>query len=395
MILNNLLYMKLLKKILNIVFICAVFVSCNKEPEDLTDQTDQTVFMYMPWSTNLTSHFKINIEDFSKAIERKASEKIRVVVFFATSSSEAILFEMRYYNGKVLKRDLKSYDISTFTTAKGITSLINEVKTFAPSNKYSMIVSCHGLGWLPVVPLEARGVGQKDYWEYEGVYLTRYFGGLSPEYQIDISTFADGIKATGTKMEYILFDDCYMSNIEVAYDLKEVADYIIASPTEIMAFGFPYNDVGGYLLGDVDYKGVIEGFYSFYSNYEAPYGTIGVIACQEVGNMANLMQEINSRYIFTSNDNTVQRMDGYSPIIFFDFGDYVSKLCDDKYLLSKFDSQLEKLVPYRANTESYYSMSTGAINIKHYSGITISDLSRNSKAKTKKETAWYKFTHKI
>lgn len=387
--------MKLLKIISTLMFVCVVLFSCKKEdtPSDPTKHTEQTVFMYMPWSSNLTSYFKDNIDDFADVIKNKASESVRVVVFFASSSSEATLFEMRYHNGELLRRVLKEYNVSTFITAEGITSIINEVKSFAPANSYAMIVSGHGMGWLPVVSSKARNVGQKDYWEYEGVPLTRYFGGLSPQYQIDIPIFADGIKASGTKMEYILFDNCYMSNVEVAYDLKDVADYIIASPTEVMAVGFPYGVIGGYLLGDVDYEAIAKGFYSFYSSYEYPYGTIGVIDCKEVANMANLMQEINSNDKFTPNANNVQSMDGYTPVIFFDFGDYVNNSCNDSNDLDRFNSQLKKLVPYSEYTKYYYSMSSGAKIIEHYSGMAISDPSFNYSAGKKTKTAWYMATH--
>ena len=65
------------------------------------------------------------------------------------------------------------------------------------------------------------------HWEYENVPMTRYFGGLNAQYQTDITTLAKGISNAGLKMEYILFDDCYMSSIEVAYALKDVTDYLI------------------------------------------------------------------------------------------------------------------------------------------------------------------------
>ena len=55
-------------------------------------------------------------------------------------------------------------------------------------------------------------------------------------------------------MEYILFDDCYMSTVEVAYDLKNVTSHLIASTSEIMAYGMPYDKIGQYLIENIDYK---------------------------------------------------------------------------------------------------------------------------------------------
>ena len=53
-------------------------------------------------------------------------------------------------------------------------------------------------------------------------------------------------------MDYILFDDCYMSSVEVAHALRHVTDYLIGSTSEIMAYGFPYALAGKHMLGAVD-----------------------------------------------------------------------------------------------------------------------------------------------
>ena len=50
-------------------------------------------------------------------------------------------------------------------------------------------------------------------------------------------------------MNYILFDDCYMSTVEVAYDLREVTNYLIASTSEMMAYGMPYHKILKYIIG--------------------------------------------------------------------------------------------------------------------------------------------------
>jgi hypothetical protein len=354
--------------------------------------------MYLPWSGNLTSYFRNNVEDFKSIIKQGILDKERVIVFFSTSDTVATLYELAYKKGDCVEIPLKSYTNPPFTTPEGITSILNDVKHYAPADRYGMVIGCHGMGWLPVErAMSRRSAGQKYHWEYEGVPLTRFFGGTTPNYQTEITDLAKGIADAGIKMEYILFDDCYMSSIETAFELKEVTGYLIASPTEIMAYGMPYAKMGQHLIGQVNYDGICEEFYQFYSTYTYPYGTIGIINCSELDNLAAVMKEINSRFTFNSSLNGgLQRMDGYSPVIFFDYGDYVSKLCTDPELLKGFEAQLERTVPsqYRKHTPYYYSMSKGAIRINTYSGATISDPSMNSKAIIKKiETAWYKATH--
>lgn len=354
--------------------------------------------MYLPWSSNLTSYFYTNVSDLKSVIKQGVLKEERVVVYFATSATEANLYELVYKDGDCVEAPLKSYTYTNpdYTTAEGITSILNDVQSFSPAERYAMIIGCHGMGWLPVDGVSSRAAGQKMHWEYEGVPLTRYFGGTSSKYQTDITTLAKGITNAGIKMEYILFDDCYLSTIEVAYDLKEATDHIIACPTEIMAFGMPYAEIGQYLIGNINYDGIANGFYNFYKNYSTPCGTMGITKCSELENLAVIMKEINSRFTFDASQiNNIQRLDGYTPVIFFDYADYVAKLCTDSELLAKFEAQLNRAVPteYRKHTEYYYSMNRGKTKINTYSGITISDPSVNALAIPKTKTAWYKATH--
>lgn len=195
-------------------------------------------------------------------------------------------------------------------------------------------------------------------------------------------------------MEYILFDDCYMSSIEVAYELRNVTDYLIASASEIMAYGMPYAVIGEYLLDDPDFQAICDGFYDFYSTYGMPYGTLAVTVCAELEDLAMIMKKINTKYIFDeSSENTLQRMDGYTPIIFYDYGDYVEKLCKDPVLLERFEQQLSRTVPYKVHTDYFYSVTKGRVPIYTFSGITTSDPSKHSLAVSKTDTEWYRATH--
>jgi hypothetical protein len=185
-----------------------------------------------------------------------------------------------------------------------------------------------------------------------------------------------------------------MSSIEVAFDLKDVTNYLIACPTEIMVYGFPYKAVGKYLIGNVDYSSVCKAFYDFYNSYSTQCGTIGVTDCSQLDSLTRTMKKINSKYSINSSSLAeVQRMDGYSPVIFYDYGSYVNHLCKDSILLNEFNLQLERSVPYKSHTSSYYSAMIGAVYINSYSGITTSDPSNNALSSSKVNTRWYRATH--
>lgn len=381
-------------KLLKLAFISLLilcFSACREEdpimpPEQQT--AEKTIFVFMPYSNNLYSFLLGNIEDMKTAIIRnKGLDNTRLVVFIAKDKKQSALINIKYDKGVCKQDTLEKFYSPIYLTTNGRVELLNKVKQYAPANRYAMIVGCHGMGWIPSSTVFNRNT-------------LRYFGGLEKEYKIDIDDFATSIKAAGMKMQFIMFDDCFMSSMEVAYDLKEVTDYIIASTSEVMAYGMPYQSIYQHLMSaEPDYNAVCKDFYDFYSNSGTPYGTIGVTDCRYIDEMATMMKSINTTHTFNTNQlNNVQDLDGetFTPTIFFDFGDYVRNLCtNDNSTYEQLNAVLQRLVPYKANTNYIFSGDMQiATKVNHFSGITISDPSTRSEIKeSKKHTNWWIQTH--
>ena len=385
-----------------------LFVGCSKEESPRPPQpTEQTLLMYLPWSGNsnaLTSNFLVNIQDMKDALLQVRPEGSRVLVFFMESLTSGRLFELipDLRQGIVREEPIAVYEEPAITTVEGIAGILNDVVRVAPAARYGLTIGCHGMGWIPAsntATLSSRpGEREKEHWEYtdeEGRPLTRWFGGTSA--QTEIGTLRAAIEQAGLHMEFILFDDCYMATVEVAYELRNAADHLIGSTCEVMAYGFPYDRIGRHLLGTVDYEAVCDEFYNFYRSYVNPYGTISVTNCGELEALAAVMKQINAVSDPSAVDPaTLQIFDGYSPSCFFDLEDYVQHLCTDAALLDAFKAQLERAVPerMRKHTEYYFSASLRwPQEIRTYSGMAVSDPSISSRTVAKTETAWWKATH--
>lgn len=381
---------KLLKlTFLSLCILCAA--ACTKdEPNTPTEPqiAEKTIFVFMPHSTNLYKYLLDNIAGMKRAIEsNKGLGNTRLVVFIAKDKKQSALINIKYDKGVCKQDTLEKFYSPIYLTTNGRVELLNKVKQYAPANRYAMIVGCHGMGWIPS----------------STVFKTkksRYFGGLENGYKIDIDDFAESIKAAGMKMQFILFDDCYMSCMEVAYDLKDATDYIIASTSEVMDKGMPHHRIYQHLMGaEPNYQAVCDNFYDYYTNYSAPYGTIGVTDCRYMDEMAAMMKYINTKHTFDTNRlNNVQDLDGetFTPTIFFDFDDYVRNLCtNDNSTYEQFYALLQRLVPYKANTNYIFSGNMQiATKVNHFSGITISDPSTRSEiTESKKYTNWWIQTH--
>lgn len=402
-----------------------VGVSCSNGdnpdgPDVPVTPVGQTVFMFFPWSNSLLSDFRRTVEDMQTVVAQRSMKDERVMVFMATSEREAVLFELKKQNGRCLTDTLRRYSDRPFTSRQWLTSLFSEVMTLAPASRYGMVVGCHGLAWVPVQGQRnaRKRLGSQErideednlykeekidkegesndlmHFEVQGPVTTRFIGGTYPETQIETTDLADAMADAGLHTEYILFDACYMSSVEVAYELKDVTHYLIASPTEVISYGFPYITMGKHLLGTPNYKGIVDSFISFYSSYNLPYGTVAVTDCTQLDALAAIAQQINAADAEQLVPNGVQIMDGYSPTLFYDLGHLMSLKDAGTVLTAAFAEQLEKTVPYKGHTGQYFTtLKDAPVDIKHYSGLNTSQGSLNHMADRLSETAWYKATN--
>lgn len=402
-----------------------VGVSCSNGdspdgPDAPVTPVGQTVFMFFPWSNSLLSDFRRTVEDMQTVVAQRSMKDERVMVFMATSEREAVLFELKKQNGRCLTDTLRRYNDRPFTSRQWLTSLFSEVMTLAPASRYGMVVGCHGLAWVPVQGQRnvRKRLGSQEkideednlykeeridkegepndlmHFEVQGPVTTRFIGGTYPETQIETTDLADAMADAGLHTEYILFDACYMSSVEVAYELKDVTHYLIASPTEVLSYGFPYITMGKHLLGTPNYKGIVDSFISFYSSYNLPYGTVAVTDCTQLDALAAIAQQINAAAAEQLVPNGVQIMDGYSPTLFYDLGHLMSLKDAGTVLTAAFAEQLEKTVPYKGHTGQYFTaLKDAPVDIKHYSGLNTSQGSLNHMADRLSETAWYKATN--
>ncbi len=393
--------------------------SCGKDDAyDEDDYNKQTVIVYMPWSgtssnKGLYDVFQQNLDSIESAIVSAGSIVGRVVVYINTSATEAELYEISYVNKEIVHTPIKTYSGTDYTTAEGITQILNDVQANAWALNYCMMIGCHGYGWT-----------YKDDWEGQPYYAkaqatlpgefsaakaqgnaastayptTRYFGSYDATYGCDVADLAKAIAAAGMKMQFIMFDDCYMANVETAYELRDVTNYILASTSEVMAIGVPYQTMWKYLASATpNYSSAISAFGTFYSSYTYPYGTLSAIDCRELSDLAYVMLEINRRYSFDETlRDSLQVLDGFSTPIFYDLGDYVEHLCDNATMLSDFNDALSEAVPYESHTDSVYSylLVPKFIKLDKFSGITVSDPSQNTVAlRGMQKTAWWAATH--
>ena len=417
----------MIKKLFTL-FICMIslamtFTGCSEEAFDTDSVNKQTILVFYPWTgdksrTGLLGDLQNNIDSICDGIiDRKGLNNSRVLVFLSDKYNHSTLYDLQYNatTKSVDRVPLKEYEGASYASAEGIADILNEVKTKASALNYALIVGVHGCGWTYAsdwsrYPYYARpSVTRPRDNNFSGIQfgpdpnapLTRFFGSVSlAENAMDISTLAEGIRESGLKMQYILFDACYMSNIETAYELKDVTNYMIASGSEIMAAGLPYRSMWSYLNSSTpNYSGIVSTSVNFYkNNSSAPFCNLAAIDCRQVEKLAGVMKDINAenQLLASVSLDSIQHLDGFRPNLFYDLETYVDSLHPSGYLLDQFKNQLKLTIKASDHTDEAYTyiFSPDYIKIKNYCGITISDPSQHSVAiKGREKTGWWKATH--
>ena len=401
--------MKQLKKNLALlIVICMTFVGC--EPKSREDNTPpQTIIFYMA-GTHLGGYFRTNREAIKSALNQNIQGKSRVVIFYQNTKSEAELKEYYFQDGLCQEKVLATYTLPAQMNATDMGYILSDIVGRTPSKSHSLIIGSHGRGWIPFgaePQSSAAHLGMKkadvltheELWEPKGDVVTRYLGEDStPQNRFDVTDLAQAIASTGVKMEYILFDACFMANVESIYDLRNNAKYIVGSPCEIMGAGFPYANIMPELLKgngiSYDLEAVCRKFNEDYAANPGYSGTIALFDCAQLDGLAQAMKRVNNAEKKEYKLSNIQSYEGLSPHVFFDLGDYVDKMCADEAAKSAFNEQLNRTVLSKYTLDTFLSMygTSGRYKIDVFTGMSTSAPSPLYRS-AYEQTSWYKATH--
>ena len=367
--------------------------------------TANHTLMYYFFGTSLNRYFATNIDDTKLAIENGAlGDNNRVIYFRQRNMNEAYIAELFYDpdNGKCLEsiiEDNITIDNAPLTS-EYISRTLNRLSAAAPAERYGLILAGHGTAWIP---RESPSISKSGAWiplfvPASGAEVTRHFG--ENNVLVNQSNIAEGINNSEVDIDYILFDACFMSNIETIYELRNSANYIIASPCEIMGRGFPYERTLPHLFRDngatTDYTAAAESYYLYYRDEytsSSRCGSVVVYDCSEIEILKDATKEVIKSAKEEYDINALQTYEGQDPHYFYDFGEWVNTVATDNVALQKFNTQLDKTVIAKYTLDTFYSAygsyGTFPINTEVYSGVTTSAPSEVLN-NLWKDTEWYK-----
>ncbi|GHV30357.1 clostripain [Bacteroidia bacterium] len=284
------------------------------------------------------------------------------LLVYSDAGGNAALIHL-YYNpqkGNVADTII-TYPDENSASPQTLTRVLNDVKNYRPANSYGLVVLSHATGWLPAEMSKPTPALRSIIWDTGTSEANNY---------MELTAFAEAIPY---RLDFIIFDACFMGAVEVAYELKDKADYIVASPAEVVSPGFVYSTMAQRLFQpQPDLTAVARDFYEYFNNQSGLYrsATVSVVKTAELENLKTLFQGIAGQ---ARNDTGFQDLQcfGYgSQKIYFDLGDCIQKFAPEKY--NDFQTALDRCVLYKAATDSYYSAGVATLKPIHtFCGLSV------------------------
>lgn len=239
--------------LLSLSFLCIACGGDDEPTKPANKQPQRTVLAYIVSDNSLSYFSDSDINEMLEGI-KSVDTQVNNLLVYADSNTTPVLYRItKDKKGNAIKEIIREYDEQVSTTPQVMKEVCNTVFTNYPAQSYGLIYWSHGEGWKPMPLAATRWIGQD-----KGDGTTDY-------------TNIDELKqvlASVPHLDFLLFDACFMMTVEVAYALRDEADYIIASPTEIPGPGAPYD-----VLVPAMFKkeGSIKIAQAYYEHYNALY----------------------------------------------------------------------------------------------------------------------------
>ena len=378
---------------LTVAIVLGLLSSCKPETEYIFLQKHPRAHVMMCFGfNNLSSSLAEDIRDLEKGfIPGSAPLENYLFVFshlvessYSTPSSPKL---QRIYlgpDGNPMKETLLEMEPGTISNrAECIREVLEFLKEKYPEiESFGVLMSSHGTGWTPpgYCTTGYKNEGNSDVIEwrrsafpetylsgeylYEPVPGVKSMGytvtGVNPTvaYETDIREIADLLPF---KLDYIIFDACFMGGVEVAYQFKDKCRYMCFSQTEILSDGMDYTTMISDLLegNRADLVSLATNYFNHYnlSSGSKRSATISVVDCSKLGTLAAVCRNLFRNYDISKDNVDASKLQKYfyytNHAWFYDLYSIVQAAGASETELSDLQWALDECILYKAATPTF------------------------------------------
>lgn len=339
-------------RIICFILIFFSLTGCKKDKNSSPEISNKMILVYIAANNNLQNEAINSIKKMQAGLTKTNGGTL--LVFAKTSSQNSYLMKIKHSTAnRIVSDTLKTYKNENSSDPVFFQRVIADSRALYPANSYGLILWSHATSWAP--PANKR-------------ISTESFGS-DDENEMDIR---DLNKALPDDLEYLMFDACSMASMEVCFELKGKAKYILASPAEVLSTSFPYDQITNHLFEGRDGLNMVaQKFISFYRSMEGLHSsaTISLIDTKLMDSIAHESNLLLSQKIpkIPFNKAKIQHLDfeNGSGVPAYDFLSYLK----NNYEQTEYDrlkKQIEKAVIFKGNTEGFLG-----IPIREFCGLSI------------------------
>lgn len=208
-----------------ILIATSLLQACSSDEPTPDPVPSRTVIVYMAANNNLGSqrYDRLDLDEMRSAAAQ-IPDNSHLVVYHAARHKDPALIEITKDGDVTLKTYDGGYSDGLTLTPARMKEVFSDVESLAKADSYALVLWSHGTGWVETSDSRSASTLAEA---PAATPMPLSFGDDGGK-EMKITSLAKALE--GRHFDFIYFDCCLMGSIEVAYELKDAAPVIVASP---------------------------------------------------------------------------------------------------------------------------------------------------------------------
>ncbi|NMB64756.1 MAG: hypothetical protein GYA16_07795, partial [Spirochaetes bacterium] len=305
--------------------------------DSATPKPGWTIMVYMAADNDLSLYVNYDLNEMAYGIKDNSNVTI-IALCDKDNSNDTKLYKIKHNDSNFTFSSEQLFDATLGVTSNSselnmgdpqtLSNFIDFCKNNYPADNYALILWNHGGGWRNKMP---RRISVNDIDTIKQLIVSKKYNQSSKSLSsLFIQKTTSPVKAVcwdetsgddpltmaevkqavnGKGLTLIGFDACLMGMVEVAYQLKDCAQYMVASEETIPGLGWAYDYMLEHLYASsqtpVDLgKAIINGYIEFYEGFGEAI-TLSLVDLTKMDALANAIDTLSNSLISQSNKNSI------------------------------------------------------------------------------------------
>ena len=343
-----------------LVILSVGLVSCSGDdapsvspPIEAGTTAEQMLLVYMAGDNNLNQNVQSDLQELLSVASLVPADCYMLA--FVDDYNMPRLLRFFNNNGKGDYETVVNFGAEVASSdCEEMKRVLDRVLTDYPTKRLDLVLWSHGTGWIND---DGRSAVQRSFGFDDNV-------AGSGKKRMYINELADVLSGLAVRPDRILFDACLMQCAEVAYALRDCADWIIASPAEMPADGAPYDLVMPLFFdSSAGVEDIIDAYVGVYEKTNMGV-VLSAVRCDALEEFAVATSAVVGKYFTKGAVDDYYGLFAYLPGGVFNSSSKMPFFYDACYLVWNYlpneeyvewKRALDRVVPYKSATASYYS----------------------------------------